>query len=253
MVWENEIHPTHMDIDLIPEKMAITGTTFDMPTWTSFDCFFLSIEHHSDTPLIFPITHCIIGFPECKIRDLLLIVFIISYSDTRYHPIEIEMCEFSIFSEFTHTIIDTPILSEIGISLLHESIDNLAHIIDELSNRHDIIRRNNPDFLTVLEKCSGIKIGEFLSRESLFSTISDNFIFYISDIHRCPYSISEIAQNPYDKVIHQIVSEIPDMSIVIWRRSTVVDLYFFLTEWLEGFECASESVIEMETHKKFIF
>ncbi len=37
MMGEYEITTTHMDIDLCTKKFQITGTTFDMPSWPSFE------------------------------------------------------------------------------------------------------------------------------------------------------------------------------------------------------------------------
>ena len=36
MMGKYEITSTHMDIDLCSEKFHITGTTFDVPSWSSF-------------------------------------------------------------------------------------------------------------------------------------------------------------------------------------------------------------------------
>ena len=50
MVWKYEITTTHMDIDLCTKKFQITGTTLDVPAWTTLEDFFLSVYCDLDLP-----------------------------------------------------------------------------------------------------------------------------------------------------------------------------------------------------------
>ena len=245
MVREDEIDSAHVDIDLITEKVSITCATLNMPSWTSFDNFFLTVECDRYCPLVLPIILRIICLPESKVCNLFLVIFIIFHANTRYHPLEVEVGEFSIVLEFADTIIDTSIVSEVRISLLDESINEFSHIIDQFSYGHDIVCWDYPELSTVFEKCLCIEVRQFFYGFSLILAIADDLILDISDIHRCLYLVSEESHASHDEIIHQIVTEISDMGIVIRCWSTIVDLDSILFEWLERFERASECIIEM--------
>ena len=52
MVGEEIIDPTHMDVNLISEKMMITRTTLDMPSRSTRENSHLSIDNKFSFPLI---------------------------------------------------------------------------------------------------------------------------------------------------------------------------------------------------------
>lgn len=250
MMRKYQIDSPHMDIDLIPEKVTITSTTFDMPPWSSFDILLFTIESDSDRPLVLTIRFSIVCLPEGEVSYLLFIIFIIIDPDTRDHPLEVEVREMPVLFELRYTIIYRSVFCEVGISLLQESIDDLAHILYELRDRLDIISRDDPELTTIFEECFCIEYGEFFQALSRFLTISYRLIIDICDTHSRLRLISEESHTSNDEVIHEVVAEIADMCVVIRRRSTVVDLHFILFEWLEWFKCTRESIIDVETHKK---
>jgi hypothetical protein len=131
MMRENEITSTHMDIDLWPEEFHITSGTLDMPTWSSLEYFFLSVYCDLYLPRVLSIRFLIVCLPEGEVSNLFLVIFIVIYSNTGYHSLHIKVSEFTVFSEFGHAIVYTPIFCEIGISLLDETIDNQSHIWNE--------------------------------------------------------------------------------------------------------------------------
>jgi hypothetical protein len=161
MMREHEVDSSHVDVDLISEKMPITCTTLDMPAWSSVDFPLFSIDADIYSPFILTIRFSVICLPECEVSDLLFIVFVIIDADARYHPLEVEVSEITIFLKFCDTIVDTPIIREIGISLPHESIDDLTHIVDKLRYRFDIICRFDAESSTVMEKLFCIVFCEF--------------------------------------------------------------------------------------------
>jgi hypothetical protein len=190
---KDEIYSSHMDVYLIPEEVLVTCTTLDMPSWTSFDYFFLSVKCYSDAPFIFSIAYSIVSLPECKVCNLFLVVFVVFDTDTRYHPVKVQIGKFSIVFELAYTIIDTPIFGEISISLLYEPVDNLTHIIDEFCNRHDVVCRDDSESSTVIQKSLSIDISEFFSCNSLLSTVTDNLVLHIGYVHCGSYLVSEVA------------------------------------------------------------
>ena len=147
-----------------------------------------------DLPLILSVSLRVVRFPESEVGDLLLIVFIIVYADTRYQPLHIEICELSIFPEFAHTIVYTSIIGEVGVSLPHESIDDRSHIRDELGYRLHMICRDDTELRTVSDECFCIVLCELLQALSGFLTITYRLIIDISHTHDVAYSISEIPQ-----------------------------------------------------------
>ena len=193
MMRKDEIYSSHMDVYLISEEVLVTCATLDMPSWTSFDHFFLSIESYGNAPFVLSIAYSIVSLPECKVRNLFLVVFVVFDTDTRYHPVKVQIGKFSIVFELRHTVVDAPILSEICISLLYESVDNLTHIIDEFCDRHDIVCRYDSESSTVIQKSLSIDISEFFSCDSLFSTVADNLVLHIGYVHCGSYLVSEVA------------------------------------------------------------
>ena len=147
-----------------------------------------------DLPLILSVSLRVVRFPESEVGDLLLIVFVIVYADTRYQPLHIEICELSIFPEFAHTIVYTSIIGEIGVSLLHESIDDHSHIRDELRYRLHMICRDDAELRTVGDECFCIVLCELFQALSGLLTITDRLIINIRDIHGCVHLVSEKSQ-----------------------------------------------------------
>lgn len=166
MVRKNQITSTHMDINLRAKELHITSRTLDVPSWTTIEDFFLSLNRYLDFPRIWTIRFRIICFPESKVSNLIFLIFIIIYSYTRNHTFRIKMSELPIFLEFCNTIIDTSIFRKIGISFINESIDNLPHIWNKSRYRSYCISRKDMEFCTISKKSFCIKFGEFF--ETLF-------------------------------------------------------------------------------------
>ena len=150
-----------MDVDLCSEKVMVTSATLDMPSWTSCQRSLFTIYRHGDSPFILTITFLVVGFPESEVSNLLFIVFIVIYTDTRYHPTHIEMREFSVLTEFLHAVVYAPIFSEIGVSFIEESLYHDSHIFYESRYRGYGISTHDRESVEIREECFTIELGEF--------------------------------------------------------------------------------------------
>lgn len=139
----------------------VAGATLDMPSWTSRQGSFFTIYRHGDSPFILTVTFLVVGFPEGKISNLFLVVLIVIYSHTRYHPAHIEMREFPVLSEFLHTVVYAPIFSEIGVSFIEESLYHDSHIFYESRYWSDRISTYDSESVEIREKCFTIEFCEF--------------------------------------------------------------------------------------------
>jgi hypothetical protein len=143
------------------------------------------------------------------------------------------MGEFSVLLEFFHTIIDASIFCEVGVSFVEESLDEYLHLRYESRNRCYGISFLYMELLKITEKLLCIILSKLSESFSRFLAVTDRLVVDISDVHHGFYLVPQKSQCPYDKIFKEVRSEIADMSIVIWSRSTVVDLDFVLAKWFE--------------------
>ena len=158
------------------------------------------------------------------------------------------MRELTILTEFLHTIVDAPIVSEICVSLIEESLYHLAHVWYQSRDRRYSVCSADIESVEIFEKCFRVELGKFSEALTRLLTITDRLIVDIGDIHDGPGPISEKSEGTDDEVLEEIGTEIAYMSVVIRCRSTVVYLHFILFEWLESFFGSGERIVEVKRH-----
>ena len=160
MMWKEMIDASEMDIDLLSEKFHITGTTLDMPSWTSWYSNAFPIDYECRFPSIWTIRLCIVSFPESEVSHLFFFVFIIIDPYARLHAFHINMGKLSIVLEFRDRIVNTPIVCQIGIALIEQTLYHHLHLIDECRNRRDHISASDVQAFDIFEKYFRVELSK---------------------------------------------------------------------------------------------
>lgn len=131
MMREYEINSSHMDIDLFTMSPEITGTTFYVPPWTSFESTWTIFGFKMSFPEIFSISG-IVSFPESEITDAFFLILILFDSSSGLHAFHVEMSQITVFFETLDVEIYGPIITHISMFCIDEFLGHAYHLRDKL-------------------------------------------------------------------------------------------------------------------------
>lgn len=160
MMREDEIHASHMDIDLLAKSPEITSTTLYMPSWPSFQRFFAFTCLKIGFPEILPISG-IISFPESEVTDTFFFIFILLHARASFHAFHVEVGEVTIIFEALDIKIYGTVITDIGMFLVDQFLCHADHLWNQLGNWLKTLEARDIEFLqifveefcVVLRKC----------------------------------------------------------------------------------------------------
>lgn len=143
---EDEIHASHMDIDLLTKSPQITGTTLDMPPRSSFQRFFAFTCLETGFPEILSISG-IISFPESEVADAFFFIFILFHTCTSFHAFHVEVGEVAIIFEALDIKIYGTVITDIGMFLVDQFLRHTDHFWNQLGDRLKTLEARDIEFL----------------------------------------------------------------------------------------------------------
>ena len=228
MMGEYIIHTPTVKIQILAQVLHTDTGTLNMPAWVPKPPWTL--------PFQLLVVKLGLGEPQHKITFVLLVSILLHILPHTHKQLFLTLIgEDIILIQFGCVKINVP-TALIGIFLFQQPSNDTDKIIDTVCSRLHHIRPFNIQFPAVIKKSIRVESGNLHNGLMLPFRPLEHLILtgiriagkmpHISDIHHTLYVISYIAKCFFQHILHNITSQIPNMRIVIYCRSTGVHCYF---------------------------
>ena len=167
---------TTMDIEFVAEDSRRHRAALDVPTRPPPP----PRAHPTDIAI-----SLIPSFPQRKISDVFLFVFVTTHTNTIAKLIQVEVGEFSIIRERSNAKINRSVIGSVGVAFFHQHSNHRDHSFDVIRRRRfgEVIRPLDPQGVQILKKCVFERLGEFRQRNPRCTTTPNRLVIDIGEIH----------------------------------------------------------------------
>ena len=242
VVRENIILTAAVDIEFRPEDSRGHRTAFDVPTGAS------------PAPRALP-THIAIGFaprfPERKIADIFLLVFVIAHANPVAQILEMKMGQVAVIRKRADPKIHRSIVSSVGVAFFHKSRNHRDHSldVDRLRGFRKMIRALDAKGIQVVEEGLLEGRGEIRQRQARRTATPDRLVVHIGEVHRAIDPVASEFQMPLEQIFKNISPEVSDMGEIVNRGTAGVETHHPRLARSEVLDLAGQRVEKTNRHE----